>query len=370
MGFFSDLTKAVEVVGGIALIASGGVGILAGSLLEASFASQQGWLGGGAKNFFSSGVGQDLTLAVGLASGAMAISQELSAVTPLAATGANTADMGVGAAGVPNSLAANVASSTTQSFADSYVYSPNSLALASQATLPPDYLAAAPGDIASMTAQALPSSLQLASDAGLVPLNPTLAAQASTPEQTSAAGLTSAQTNPNPTQGPGAGTPITTNANPQTAGTPGMMSQVGSFLGTAAGKVGDALSTPAGMIMGGQALSGFAQGKAQENIMQRQLAAAQWGNTQWENPAQVAQLQSAAAAPINVPSGYLARAANARAIMNGSVSQTTPLSGAPPPAMPAPSLPTPGTQPPGSAGAGPVPLYMANQPTRGGVIGG
>ena len=140
------------------------------------------------------------------------------------------------------------------------------------------------------------------------------------------------------------------------------------MLSTAAGKVGDALSTPAGMIMGGQALSGWASGKAQENIMQRQLAAAQWGNNQFMQPAQVANMEAQAATPITVPSGYLARAANARNIVNGAVSQTTPLSGAPPPPMQAPSLPVPGTQPPGGASAGPVPIYASNATPRGGVI--
>lgn len=367
MGFFNDIINAAEVVGGIALIATGTpLGILGGSLLEASFASQQGWLGGGAKNFFSSGVGQGLTMAVGLASGAMAIESAMSATAPIATAGGSMTATADEAAQGAAYQAANSAATTSGAFAAQNVTAANSqimAAMSTTASADPSLLAAPSGDILAASANPAVGSQLLQSVTGEVPLDPSTPVQAAA----QAGAATTAAVSPQ-----GGSTNINTSANPNTAATtpPGMMSQVGSFLGTAADKVGAALSTPAGMIMGGQALSGFAQGKAQENIMQRQLAAAQWGNTQWENPAQVAQLQSAAAAPINVPSGYLARAANARAIMNGAVSQTTPLSGAPPPAIPAPSLPTPGTQPPGSAGGGPVPLYMANQPTRGGVIGG
>ena len=121
-------------------------------------------------------------------------------------------------------------------------------------------------------------------------------------------------------------------------------------------------------MMGGQALSGWAQGKAQENINQRNLAAAQWGNVQWTDPNQVAQLDAAAAAPITVPQGYLARAANARAIMNSGANQTTPLQSsptAPPPA--APTVAPLGMSNPGGSGANPVPITAMSATPRGGV---
>ncbi len=391
MGLLSDIEGALQVVGGIALIATGTpLGILGGALLETSFASQQGWLGGGAKNFFSSGVGQGLTLAVGLASGAMAIEDATSAVAPVttaggadasaAAAGMNTGvgvggDMGVGTGGVPNALAANAAndaSGTAQAFTLQNFTGANSFAQGEMgAQAGAGLLAAPPGDILSANALTGTTGAQSA----------TLANQSGgifDPAATPAQGTNAAQAAVNPA---GGSTNVTTNANPNTAvnptatpgGAPPAAAGGQGWLSNAASKVGNALSTPAGMIMGGQALSGFAQGKAQENIMQRQLAAAQWGNTQWEDPTQVAAMQAAAAAPINVPSGYLARAANARAIMNASTSQTTPLSGAPVPstAPPAPSLPTPGTQPPGMAAgnsAGPVPLYMTGATPRGGTI--
>jgi beta-lactamase class A len=44
----------------------------------------------------------------------------------------------------------------------------------------------------------------------------------------------------------------------------------------------------------------------------RRIAAQQWGNMQWEQPGQVANLQAAATAPISVPQGYLNRAAAVR----------------------------------------------------------
>src|ERR1700690_696340 len=152
MGLLKDLAGAAEVVAGVALIATGTpLGILGGALLETSFASQQGWLGGEAKNFFSSGVGADLTMAVGLASGAMAISGMVSDVAPVAtAGGADVAATGA-ASGTMTATAeeANQAAGTAQAFTAANVTGANGLIQASQASLPPSYLAASPGEINS-----------------------------------------------------------------------------------------------------------------------------------------------------------------------------------------------------------------------------
>jgi hypothetical protein len=126
--------------------------------------------------------------------------------------------------------------------------------------------------------------------------------------------------------------------------------------------------------MAGQAISGLAQGKMAESTAQRQLAAAQWGNTQWQNQNQVAQLDAQAATPVSVPQGYLQRAAAVRNLMNGSTNQTTPLqtaNGAPPTVAPpqAQPLAAPGAGlATGQASSGPVPVYAMNANPRGGMI--
>jgi hypothetical protein len=150
---------------------------------------------------------------------------------------------------------------------------------------------------------------------------------------------------------------------------PGFLSQAGSFL----------QQNPMAGLMGGQALSGLAQAKMQAESAQRALNASQLGNVEWTEPNQVAQLDAAAAAPITVPQGYLARAAAARNLMNGSSNQTAPLQSsptAPPPAAPtvAPlataSNPVPGQAGgvPGASGANPVPIYGMAATPRGGTI--
>jgi hypothetical protein len=141
-------------------------------------------------------------------------------------------------------------------------------------------------------------------------------------------------------------------------------------------KAGNFLSSPGGMMVGGQVISGIANGMAQQKMMQEQIAAQQWGNTQWEDPTQVANMQAAAAAPISVPAGYLNRAAAVRGMLTGNTSSTGPVTGVQP--TPPGTAPTPSAAPSvapaglqtnnGNPGGGSVPVYGMNATPRGGML--
>jgi trimeric autotransporter adhesin len=106
---------------------------------------------------------------------------------------------------------------------------------------------------------------------------------------------------------------------------------VGGMLSNAANWAG---AHPGVLQAGGQMISGAMQGAAQEKMMQEQIAAQQWGNLQWQQPNQVANMQAAAARPITVPQGYLARAQQLRGLSTQGVQ---PLPAASPGAPLAPS---------------------------------
>lgn len=417
-GLLTGILTAVAIV---ATVVSGGtLGIVAGALLAASFAANQGWLGKGAQKFAQSGAGKDLTMAVGLASAGIGVAGAMGAALPgtsaAAVTSANAAAEGAGAASTTAAGASDVAGQAAAATA------PAAGTGADVADLAP--VATPSGTLAQTTSDAngiINSAVAGNPEANLVPGSNTVGATADAAAvQNGTAGAGGLSVNPNdPTElqqiqqslgiNTNSATQTANTAATQSAVTPGSgagsaaATQDESALQTAAGatnqpaatlaqggpeapqsaaggllsKAGQALSTPQGMMMGGQAISGWAQGKAQENINQRQLAAQQWGNTQWMDPNQVAQLNAAAAAPITVPAGYLNRAAAVRGLMNGGTSQTQPLqsSPTPPAAAPAPALPGPGAGlAPGSTGSptaatnGPVPVYQMNAQPRGGVI--
>src|ERR1700683_2966054 len=67
------LSDVLAVVGIAAAVATGGtLGLVAGALMAGEFAASQGWLGGSAQKFMSSGVGEGLMAATALGSGALA----------------------------------------------------------------------------------------------------------------------------------------------------------------------------------------------------------------------------------------------------------------------------------------------------------
>lgn len=412
-GLLSGILTAIAIV---AVVVSGGtLGIVAGALMAASFAANQGWLGKGAQKFAQSGVGKDLTMAIGLASAGIGVAGAMGAALPgteaAAVQSANAAAEGAGTAANAAADTADVAgqaAAATAPAADAGTASGIAASGdASAAVTPSGTLAQTTSNANGIINSTVAGSPEMNLVQGSNTVGATADAQAVQTGQAGAGGLSVNPNDPTELQQIQQSLGINTQAQTQTANTAANQSAVSpsnsagstaansdesalqnaagatnqpvapvsqggpepgqSMLGNAASKVGDALKTPQGMLMAGQAVSGWAQGKAQENINQRQLAAAQWGNTQWMDPNQVSQLQAAASAPINVPQGYLNRAAAVRNLMNGGTSQTAPLQ-APKPTVGAPVLPTPGAGATAPASAGPVPVYQLNATPRGGVI--
>lgn len=374
MSLLQDVGLIGEVAGGVALIASGGaLGILAGGLLIGSAAASTGALGKGLQGFANSAAGHDLVMAVGLASAAVAIEGAVANAgqsATSAAVNANVAPVaGSGAGpGIVNpatedlSAAAPTVNGTVVQAAPGTVNLPQALNSTDQSLVAPGLSGQSISETNNAAAAATSSGQgsydPLSAQAGSSGANsPTTTASndmqaVQTPSQT-------AQNSPG-VNGPG-GAPTT----PQPGGTTGAPPQ------TLAQKAGAALTSTPGMLMAGQAVSGLASGVANQKMMQEQIAAQQWGNMQWEQPGQVANLQSAAAAPITVPQGYLNRAAAVRQMMNGSTNQTAPLQAGGPGTAPPPMQPVgmpPAAAGPPSAGGGPVPVYQMGATPKGGVV--
>ena len=354
MGIFSNIGSDLEAAAGVALIVTGGpLGILAGSLLVGQFAASSGLLGGGVKNFANSAAGHDLVLAAGLTVGAVAGYEAL----------ANNA----GQAASASAVNANVAPTTG---AGPGIIAPT-----------PTDAVATPNMTLATTA---PDQLNLGSmltnqDASIVSPMATDAAQAAVPPGNGVVASPAEATSAVATGGQSlVGNPATQAVQPTSGGgASGVLSNVGSALGTAASAVGTGLSNvgkwmnanPMGAMMGGQALSGLAQGIMGQKSIQEQIAAQQWPNLAWNNPANTAQVQTAAAQPITVPQGYLNRAAAVRTLMNSTPGGGSALP-APPSTQPTTPAPSQSTVPPVgmSPGGGPVPVVGMGATPRGGVI--
>lgn len=403
-GLLTGLLTAVAIV---ATVVSGGtLGIVAGALLAASFAANQGWLGKGAQKFAQSSTGKDLTMAIGLASAGIGVAGAMGAALPgteaAAVSSANAAAEGAGAASDAASTSADVgaqataatapAAGTGADVADSAAVATPSGTLAqttsnangiinSTISGNPEVNLVQGSNTVGATADAAAVQSGTAGAGGLA-VNTTDQTEIqqvqqslgiNTQSSTQAANTAATQSAVTPASSAGSTSANSDESALQTAAAstnnaPAPVSQGGpaapqSALGSLATKAGNALSTPQGMLMAGQAVSGWANGKAQENIAQRTLAAQQWGNTQWQDPNQVAQLQAAASAPINVPAGYLNRAAAVRNLMNSGTTQTQPLQ-----SVQAPVLPTPGAGLAGGQPQNPVPVAGMNAQPRGGVI--
>lgn len=372
-GFLSGLLTAVAIV---ATVVSGGtLGIVAGALMAMSYAASKGWIGGSVGKFFNSSTGHYLTMAVGLASAAGAMMANSSAVAATSqsstvsaantaaeggaatttategATAADTANMGVNAAGVPNSLAAESAAAPTVTGTAAQTMAPgtftqtaNAMNAGSNTTLGGlSNSSMAASDVEAQQVSQLTGIPAAPSVSGSVTTGTTDAAtQEATAGQTAGQGISDTQKAVNSTTDT-INKPITVSGNPNQVMTPTQQAQASPDFGGGAspgpsvgskamgmlGKASDVLEKHAGLAtVAGNALSGMAQGAAQQKMMQEQIAAQQWGNMQWQDPTQVAKLQSAAAQPIGVPVGYLNRAAAVRNLMNTSGGgQTTPLSG-------------------------------------------
>lgn len=406
-GLLSGILTAVAIV---ATVVSGGtLGIVAGALLAASFAANQGWLGKGAQKFAQSSTGKDLTMAVGLASAGLAVAGSMGAALPgtesAAVQSANAAAEGTSATTVNAAqgadLGANAAAATAPGANASTV---SGLADSAPAITPSGTLAQTTSNANGIINSAIAGNPEVNLVQGSNTVGATADAQAVQTGSAGAGGLAVNASDQTEIQQVQQSLGINTQAQTQTANTAATQSAVNPSSGglptgdpgeaqlqAAAGagpqpvapasqggppsaasgllsKAGAALSSPAGMIMGGNALSGLASGIANQKTIQEQIAAQQWGNMQWQQPGQVAQLQAAAAAPINVPAGYLNRAAAVRNLMNGSTSQTAPLQSSPTAAAPAPALPTPGAGLAGGSAQSPVPVAGMAATPRGGVI--
>lgn len=373
-GFLSGLLTAVAIV---ATVASGGtLGILAGAMIAMSYAASKGWIGGSVGGFFNSSTGHYLTMAVGLASAATSIMSDTAAVTSTSASAttasANAAAEGATQAGVDavgtqantalaadqadTAMAASGSGAINGATQASNLAAPTVTGTAAQ-TMAPGSLsqtaASLDGDGTlsgsnglsqqalaqnDLTSQSISKNLGIPSNAGPQVSGAPASTDVSTGQTNLAENTATANTNAQAaTAGPGtdvtsasAGKDLTPgqmaqsspNFNGGASPGPSIGSQATGMLGKAADYVG---KNPGVAVMGGQALSGMAQGAAQQKMMQEQIAANQWGNMQWQDPTQVAKLNAQAAQPIGVPVGYLNRAAAVRNLMNGSTTQTAPL---------------------------------------------
>jgi hypothetical protein len=144
----------------------------------------------------------------------------------------------------------------------------------------------------------------------------------------------------------GAATTQPAAAQPTSGGLGGMLK--GALSGAGGGSTGISPMS-AGIQAGGQIIAGVGSGIAQNEAIEKQIAAQQWGNLQWQNQSQVDQLQAAAAQPITVPQGYLQRAQAVKGMVAGN-SGLGPTPGVPispftqapvPPGMKAPTNTTP-----------------------------
>jgi hypothetical protein len=85
------------------------------------------------------------------------------------------------------------------------------------------------------------------------------------------------------------------------AGAAGMMAK-------AAGAVGKFAMSPGGGMLAGNALAGYAQGKAQQEILDQEEAQRRYYDEAWRDPSKVDDLMRAASGDINVPLGFMNRA--------------------------------------------------------------
>lgn len=356
-----NLGSILGAVAGIVLMATG-IGVVAGAMLLASSLASGGIIGGSIGKFMNSGLGRGLMAAVSLGSAAYAMygssaiqaGQTAAAQTTQASAAAGASQAGgavVQDASIVGSDMANAAVATNSSFIQSAGMGADVAQVAqanpalsevsgvSKETLNAvnQPLAAGPGAEASQASAAATSADAKAVDplvshgyASTSGVPESGAAGAGTPAAT---GLPEGQEAVDAkgmieSDQAGMGTPGTPAAGATTSGGGGIGGMLSSALNS---KAGPAMVSGVGSMLGG-----IGSGMAQKQAMEDQLRAQEWGNTQWQNQGQVAQMQSAAAKPITVPQGYLQRAQQVRNLMAGN-SGMQPLPTAQPGAPLAPS---------------------------------
>lgn len=352
------LSGVLAVVGIAAAVASGGtLGLVAGAMLAVGAAASAGLIGGSVGKFMNSGIGHGLMAAVALGSVANAV------------YGANAADAGAqeaaqttqqaGAAAPIGAAGANVIPTATADAQAAAMTHTSILEAAGMGQEVSSIQASDPAlaQVSGVSPQTLTAMNSQTIGAGPVGAEGSQAAATATAADTNAVQPTAAETqstNNGAVAGyhataadqPGEESPAGTTAPPPGAGAPeggagegyeepdsaAPSSGVGGFLSKAMdSKGGAALIQGAGSMIGG-----IGAGIAQKQAVEDQLKAQEWGNAQWQQPGQVAALQSAAAKPITVPQGYLQRAAMVKTMLSGS-NGVQPLPAASPGAPLAPS---------------------------------
>ena len=369
----SFLQGALLVVGAAVGVMTGGLGLLAAGVLLVGAASQFGIIGGSVGKFMKSGWGAGLMAAVTLGSAAYAAygSSALGAGETAAnasAAGANTTTGAAGAALDSTSTAAPDAAAvaTENSFVQatgtadgvSSIAGDGSLAQSATGTVGQAAVNQAPvesGGLGASSAQA--SQEATASDAAAVNPGQASGMTASGAQSTNNAAMAGSKTIAGADGAPDiTGTPSEVNAavNPTGGGAMDALDQQGAP-GAAPGAgggmlktAGDIAKTPGALQGIGSLLGGIGQGISQKQATEDAIMAQQWGNLQWQNPAQISQLEHAAAAPVTVPQGYLQRAQAVRNMMGSNVGPQPTSAGTPATAPPVPSaMAAPAPRPPG-----------------------
>jgi hypothetical protein len=215
--------------------------------------------------------------------------------------------------------------------------------------------ASQPGMVGSTAAPGAPAGTEAGTMGGTPP------AAGGAPVDQSPNGVSMADMQPGAGQLPQGVTPATTSPDQMAADTqtdstvnaPGGNPGSGGWLKNAlSGAGGGSPSTgispmSAGIQAGGQILSGVGSGIAQNEAIQKQIQAQEFGQLSYQNQSEVDQLQAAAAKPITVPAGYLQRAQAVKNMVGASPQPTpgvpiSPFTQAPvPPGMQAPTAQTP-----------------------------
>lgn len=389
-GLLSGILTAVAIVATV--MTGGALGIVAGALMAASYASSKGWIGGSVGKFFNSSTGHYLTMAVGLASAGAALYGNMTAVnagsTSVASGTASTAgaESSVNAATAGN-IASEGSAAGNAAAASANAAAPVGSSVAANAAMAGGDAAIAAPVVNGTMGTTMTGGLQYGdhlmdtvaqSGGGTLPSGLTPDAQQFAYKTATQNAINSGQagvgapvsgsvgdaetnlgiTNIGKTQAEGVNQNMSAvNATTKGAGNADGLQPVDTSQAVATGKntaaqgainEGEIANAPTaqpgilsrgmdiaekhpGMLtMAGNALSGMAKGAADQKMMQEQIAAQQWGNMQWMDKGQVGNMQNAAGAPISMPGGYLARAQAVRNMVNP---QNTPIS-APTPAMP------------------------------------
>jgi len=374
MSFLSGLLTAVAIVATV--ISGGALGVLAGALLAGQFASAHGWIGGSVGKFFNSSLGKGITMAVAAAAtlGAAGV------FDAAAGGGAAATEVGAETAGAATGVAPVTAASVAPG-ADLMAANEAAGAVSDSAAVstPGGLLAEATNDggqaiVASGQATAGDSTLVQGGAQGINAANPSTAAGAQNPAAASqGATATDAAAVQPTTQGAGINNPGAVGGNITAPQAPSIPEAPAAAAGTPPpqgllSKGMDLINKNPGVaVVAGNALSGMASGISQQKQMEQMLAAQQWANTQWHDPTQVAAMESAAAKPITVPQGYLARAQAVRNLLNGNTQQNGPVVGPQPATAAASAVPNvPGPVPATALNASvPTPASIAAAP-RGG----